>query len=76
MSSEMYIGCRRCMTAFHIGYLVTVKSNFVFYEGIDMQALEKFITEHTYCNPEGMRFPELMSEGEVDEDTWKVIELL
>lgn len=74
MSAEMYIGCRHCKAAFHVGYLVTIHSNFVFYDGIDMRSLERFITEHTYCDPAGMRFPEFLSDGVVDEDDWKLSE--
>lgn len=75
MSSEIYIGCKSCKAAFHVGYLVTIKSNFVFYDNINMRALENFITTHTYCGP--MQYPLFISEGDIellDEDSWKLFE--
>jgi len=76
MSAEVYLGCEGCRTAYHIGYIVTIHSNFVLDRDLSerLLALQEFIHDHSYCGPDGgLSFPRIMWEGHVDEDTWKLI---
>jgi hypothetical protein len=74
MSVEVYLGCERCKCAYHVGYIVTVRSNFVFDRDIAdrLRELEKWIDEHSYCGGE-ISCPRMLWENGFDEDEWTVL---
>jgi hypothetical protein len=69
MSAEVYMACEHCKSAFHVGYIVTMQSNFVFDRDMAsrLQPLQEWITKHTYCGDE-LRIPKLLWEPNVDEE--------
>ena len=68
MSAEVYLGCERCKKAVHIGYIVTIRSNFVLDRDIvaELPAVEAFINAHSYCG-EGISYPRIMWEPTCDD---------
>lgn len=75
MSAEVYMACEPCKAAFHVGYIVTFHSTFVWDADLParLPKLQDWITKHTYCG-EGLRYPGLAWEPVVDEDTWTIEE--
>jgi hypothetical protein len=71
MSAEVYLACEHCKKAVHIGYIVTIRSNFVLDQDIvaTLPALQSFINDHSYCGPEdsSINYPRIMWEPTCDD---------